>query len=52
MLKIFTVFDDKIEAYTMPFFQQSRGQAVRTFTDTVNDPNTLINMRRTTHYLK
>lgn len=38
--KVFTVYDSKMEAYMQPFFQISKGQALRTFTDLVNDPNT------------
>lgn len=43
IMKIFSVFDSKAEAYMMPFFQQSRGQAIRMFTDTVNDKESLLN---------
>ncbi len=38
--QIFTVYDSKAEAYLPPFFMQSRGLAIRSFTDTVNDPKT------------
>jgi len=37
-LKVYTVFDSKAEAYLQPFFMQSRGQAVRAFTELSNDP--------------
>lgn len=36
ILKIFTVFDSKAEAYLPPFFLGSTGLAIRSFTDTVN----------------
>ena len=35
-LKAFTVYDSKAEAYLAPFFTQSRGLALRSFTDAVN----------------
>ena len=40
LLKIFTVFDSKVNAYMQPFFMTSTGQALRSFEDTVNDPST------------
>lgn len=43
MQKIFTVYDSKLEAYMQPFFMSSKGQAIRAFTDTVNDPSTQFN---------
>lgn len=33
ILKVFAVFDAAIGAYMPPFFMQSRGQAIRSFTD-------------------
>ncbi len=40
---MFTVFDSKTAAYLPPFVQQTKGAAIRAFTDTCNDPNTLFN---------
>lgn len=34
----FTVYDSKAEAYLRPFFAGTRGQAMRSFSDAVNDP--------------
>lgn len=39
VLHIFTVFDSKAEAFMTPFFMTSKGQAVRAFSDTVQDPS-------------
>jgi hypothetical protein len=39
LLKIFTVFDCKAEAYLQPFFMKSKGEAIRAFSDTSNDQN-------------
>lgn len=36
-MKIFTVYDSKSEAYLQPFFMQSKGAAVRAFSDLAND---------------
>lgn len=38
-LKCFSVFDVKAGAYIVPFFMPERGQAIRTFTDSVADRN-------------
>lgn len=35
--KVFTIFDSKTESYVAPFFMLARGEAIRAFTDTVND---------------
>ena len=43
LLKIFTVYDAKAEAYMQPFFMQSTGQALRSFEDTVNNPESIFN---------
>nr|QJB19603.1 MAG: nonstructural protein [Microvirus sp.] len=39
MMKIFTVFDSKAEAYMQPFFMQSKGAAIRAYADLANDSN-------------
>ncbi len=41
-LLMFSVFDSKCAAYMQPFFFNSRGQAIRAFTDLANDPNSMI----------
>lgn len=37
-LLAFSVYDSKAELYSRPFFAQSRGMALRSVTDQVNDP--------------
>ena len=39
--RLFSVHDAAAEGYLPPFHFPNRGQAVRTFIDTVNDPNSL-----------
>lgn len=39
LLKIFTVYDSKTEAYLPPFFLRSTGEACRSFEEACNDPN-------------
>lgn len=34
---IYTIYDSKSEAYTLPFFYAHDGQAIRTFRDWCND---------------
>ncbi len=36
ILKIFTVYDTKVEAYLQPFYMQSKGAALRAFEDSTN----------------
>lgn len=38
MLNAFTIRDSAAEAYMRPFFAQSPGAAIRSFSDLVNDP--------------
>lgn len=38
MLKAFTVYDLKAEFYMKPFFCLATGEAVRSFADAINDP--------------
>jgi len=42
-LKIFTVYDSKLEAYLQPFVMQSKGQALRAWIDTIQDQSTQFN---------
>lgn len=37
-LGIFSVYDEKAEAYLQPFFALTKGSALRAFADAVNDP--------------
>lgn len=39
ILNIFSVYDSAAESYLQPFFMQTKGQAIRAFTDAVNDNN-------------
>lgn len=42
MLKVFTIYDCKAEAYNQPFFMSTKAQAIRAFQDEVNNPQSLI----------
>lgn len=37
ILKIFTVYDSKVESYFPPFFERSKGGALRAFEQSCND---------------
>jgi len=39
ILKMFTVYDSKAEAYLRPFYMNTKGEAIRLFTDMANDQN-------------
>lgn len=41
--KVFTIYDSKMEAYMNPFLMATKGQALRAFTDNVNDPQSQLN---------
>lgn len=43
ILQIFTVKDLKTEAYLPPFYLATKGAAIRSFSDTVNDPTHTFN---------
>lgn len=36
---MYTIYDAAAEAYLPPFFLHNKGQAIRTFTDCINDDN-------------
>lgn len=36
--QVYTVYDSKTAAYMQPFFMKTKGEAVRAFKNTVNDP--------------
>tara|TARA_Y100001970_G_scaffold120388_1_gene149222 strand:+ start:411 stop:665 length:255 start_codon:yes stop_codon:yes gene_type:complete len=36
--KMFTVYDSKAEAYLQPFFSSTKGLAIRSFQETVRNP--------------
>lgn len=38
-MKVFSVYDSKVEAFMQPLFFTTGGQAIRVFADTVNSPN-------------
>lgn len=39
-LKMYCVYDCKVEAYLQPFFMRTRGEALRAWQQTCNDPQT------------
>lgn len=41
-LLMFSIFDNKADAFNTPFFMAARGQAVRAFQDLVNDGQSAI----------
>jgi len=41
-MKVFVVYDSAAEAYGLPFFIRSVGEAVRSFTQAAHDPQTLV----------
>lgn len=42
ILKIFSLYDSKAEAYMQPFFMQTKGQAIRAITDTATNKESQI----------
>lgn len=41
-LKVFTIYDKAVEAYSPPFFARATGQALRDFIEEVNNPQSRI----------
>ena len=41
-MEVYSVYDKAIEAFMPPFFCRSRGEALRSFSTAVNDPNSQI----------
>lgn len=41
-LKVYTVYDSKVEEFMTPFFMRAKGEALRAWIATVNDPKTTI----------
>ncbi|QXP07990.1 MAG: nonstructural protein [Arizlama microvirus] len=46
-MSMFTVYDSKAEIYLQPFFLQSRGEALRSWDDVVNDAKSQFNKHPT-----
>lgn len=42
IVKMYAVYDSKVEAFLSPLFFQSKGQAVRAFTDAIADSSSPI----------
>lgn len=43
LMKVFSIFDIKAGAFDRPFFAQTVGIAIRSFTDAINDKNSPFN---------
>jgi hypothetical protein len=41
VLKVFSVYDSKVEAYLQPFYMRSKGEALRAFGEVVNSQDHL-----------
>lgn len=39
-LLVLSVYDSKVQLFAQPFFMRTRGEALRGWTDVVNDPST------------
>lgn len=37
ILRVFAIYDSKAEAFLQPFFMRQKGEAIRAFSDSVND---------------
>ncbi|QCQ84841.1 nonstructural protein [Blackfly microvirus SF02] len=38
ILEVYTIYDKAVKAYMQPFYVRARGEALRSFTEAVNDP--------------
>lgn len=37
LLRVYSIYDSKVEVYAQPFFMHTKGQAIRAFTDAIAD---------------
>lgn len=42
LLKVYAVYDSKVGLYNQPFFQRSKGEALRGFQEVANNPESMI----------
>lgn len=42
ILKCFSIYDSAAEVYSPPFFLKSKGEALRAFSDSINDEKTTL----------
>lgn len=42
ILKVYSVYDSKVEAYLKPFYMQSKGEACRAFQEIANDKSSAV----------
>ncbi len=42
ILKVFSVYDSKVESFFKPFYSQTKGEAIRSFTEISNDKQSQI----------
>lgn len=42
LLKVYSIYDSKVEAYLPPLFFKSKGEFLRSFGEAVNDPKSTI----------
>lgn len=43
VLQVYSIRDAKAEAFNSPFYQKTKGEALRSFQTAVNDPKTQLN---------
>jgi len=42
ILQVYSIYDSAVKAYQDPFYMHSEGQAIRAFSDTVNNEKSLV----------
>lgn len=40
-MKVFSLYDEKAECFNQPFFQKTIGEAIRSMSNLISDPNTV-----------
>jgi hypothetical protein len=43
ILQMYSIFDSAVKAYLQPFYCRTRGEAIRSFTDAVKNPDGMFN---------
>ena len=50
-LYLYSIYDSAAKVYNRPFYQHTKGQAIRSFTDLVNDEQSELNKHPADYYL-
>lgn len=50
-IKVFCVYDAKVEAFLNPFYNRTQGEAIRNFTNLANDKDSQVSLHPADYFL-